>query len=138
MRPLSLLLALLPLAGCIVYSDEPSAPPVNTAPWFDYADAGCFWDNGYQDFVWYFDVDANDDLGPGDVTAVWADVYDDGTGDIADSFDLSPEPGKSWYSAWIGSTTYLDPSYPAYSVVLSAQDQQGAIGTQTVLPVPCQ
>lgn len=137
MRHLIQLALLLPLGGCIFYADG-APPPVNSAPWFDFADAGCFWDNGYRDYVWYFDVDANDDVGPRGVIAVWADVYDDGSGELADSFDLEPEPGKSWYSAWIGSTTYLDPTYPFYSVDLSAQDEEGAIGTQTVYPVPCE
>jgi len=128
------ILFLLPLSGCVVYS---SSPPKNSAPWFSYADGGCFWDNGYRDYIWYFDVDVEDDLGPSDVAAVWADVYDNRAGIEADSFDLNPEPGKSWYSSWIGATTYLDPGYGAYEIVLSAQDYDGAIGSTSIFPVPC-
>lgn len=134
MRTLIPFLLLLPLTGCFVYTTE---PPRNTAPWFDFADGGCFWDNGYQDFVWYFDVDVNDDAGVADVRAVWADVYNTHNGALIDSFELQAEPGKSWYSAWIGSTTYLNPSFAGYEIFLSAEDYDGAIGSTSVFPPPC-
>ena len=138
MRQMLSVLLLASVSGCIVYSDGgPPAPPANSAPWFEYADAGCFWDGGYADYVWYFDADVDDDLGTIDVQAVWADVYDDATGELADSFELYPEVGKTWYSAWIGRTTWLDPAYPYYAVVLGAQDSEGAIGSTEVYPIPC-
>lgn len=131
-----LVLFALPLSGCLVYTDG-SDPTPNSAPWFEYADAGCVWDRGYQDYVWFFDVDVNDDTGADSVQFVWADVYDNRTGELVDSFDLQPEPGMSWYSAWVGSTTFLDPGYPNYEVFIQAEDPRGEIGTTSVFPPPC-
>jgi hypothetical protein len=133
MKKLALLL--LPLTGCVVYAGGPA--PVNSEPWFSYADAGCMWDAGYRDYVFFFDVDVEDDLGPEDVQAVWVDIYNSRNGEWVDGFELAPEPGKSWYSAWIGSTTFLDPGFPDYEAFFQAQDGDGAIGTTSVYMIPC-
>ena len=128
------LITLILLTGCVVYSNK---PPANSPPWFEYADGGCFWDGAYEDYVWYFDVDVNDDLGPGDVMYVWADVYDTRSGLLEDSFELAPEPGRSWYSAWLGSSTWLDPAWPWYEIVISAEDSEGAVGSVSLYAEPC-
>jgi len=132
----SLLLILLPATGCVFYESSPP-PAVNEAPWYSYADAGCFWDRGYQDFIFYFDVDVKDDLGAENVAGVWVDVYDDATGGLSDSFELNPEPGQSWYSSWLGSTTYLDPHYGGYTAAIQAEDSEGAIGETDIAMIPC-
>jgi len=133
--PLLSLLSLVSLltSGCIVYTDPPLPEP-NRAPELVYADAGCYWDYSYGDYVWYFDADATDPNGAGDVIAVYADVYDDYTGEWIDGFDLLPEEGITWYSAWVGSTTFLDCSQPIYVVDITAVDRGGLADVVTVAP----
>lgn len=127
-------ISLFILGGCVVYSNE---PPPNYAPAFLYADAGCYWDDYYWDYVWYFDADVDDDLGPQDVVYVWADVYDTRSGYLEDSFELVPEAGVTWYSAWLGSSTWLNSTWPYYEVVLSAEDGDGAVSSVSLTPAPC-
>lgn len=133
--PLLSLLSLVSLlaSGCIVYTDPPLPEP-NRAPELAYADAGCYWDYSYGDYVWYFDADATDPNGAGDVIAVYADVYDDYTGEWIDGFDLLPEEGITWYSAWVGSTTFLDCSQPIYVVDITAVDRGDLADVVTVAP----
>jgi hypothetical protein len=134
-RTLTLVAALLALPGCYVYTDDPGpAAPHNAAPAFTYADAGCYPDDYYRDFVWYFDSDVTDPDGANDVSEVYADVYDSYNGEWVDGFDLYREDGVTWYSAWVGSTTYLDCTYPDYVVDLTAVDIFGASDVATVDP----
>ena len=119
--------------GCVVYTDPPHREP-NYAPELTYADAGCYWDYNYGDYVWYFDADATDPNGAGDVVAVYADVYDDYTGEWIDGFDLVWEGGITWYSAWVGSTTYLDCTVPMYVVDINAVDRGDLADVVTVAP----
>lgn len=132
----SLLLPLLAsvLSGCVVYADPPGHNTGNSPPVLTYTDAGCYWDYSYSDYVWYFEADADDLDGPGDVTQVWADVYDDYTGDWVDGFDLLPDQGITWFSAWVGSTTYLDCTWPGYVVDITAVDSYGASDVATLYP----
>lgn len=119
----------LGLPGCVVYADGPkNAPPV-----IGYADAGCVWDDWQGTYILYFDVDASDTDGLAPVVNVSADVYDDGLGVYLDTYGLTPDVGPTWYSAWIYSTTKLDPNYGLYSADLVATD---ANGLQTLVTVP--
>jgi hypothetical protein len=129
----ALAVALLP--GCYVeYDDGPPPPPANSPPVITYADAGCEWDDYYQDYVWFFEADADDADGPGDVAAVTADVYDEADDSWVDGFDLYPEEGITWYSAWVGSSTYLECGYPGYSIDLTAFDSFQDTDVVTVVP----
>lgn len=122
-RPIALVAAAL-LSGCIVYDDDVhDTPPVNYAPYVTYADGGCYWDDYYHDYVWWFEAGVDDV--EGDVTAVWAMVYyQDGV--AADTeFELFFEGGGIWFSAWQESSTYLDCAYPGYVVEIYAQDYYG-------------
>lgn len=120
--------------GCVVYANRGPAP-VDRHPEITYADAGCYWDAAYRDYVWYFEADATDPNGGGDVVEVYADVYDLTTGEWVDGFDLSPDVGVTWYSAWVGSSTYLDCTRPVYSVAITAVDATGLWDLATVDPV---
>jgi hypothetical protein len=52
-------------------------------------------------------------------------VYDGYTGEWADSFELFYDGGNTWYSAWQGSSTYLDCNYYDYIVDFVAEDVVG-------------
>ena len=82
-------LALLALttSGCMYYAyDQPNPAPapgpvvVNHAPTVLGGYAGVYWDDYYWDDIWVFEADVDDPDGALDVTAVFADVYDDLTG----------------------------------------------------------
>lgn len=128
-------LSLLFSQACVVYAtDNGDDPPVNRAPKFTYADAGCYPDDAYRDFVWYFDVDVDDPDGYLDVTEVYADVYDTWDGAWVDGFELYPEQGITWYSAWVGDSTWLDCTYGGYVVDFTALDSFGASDVVSVIP----
>lgn len=129
----SLILAALALApACIVVDGTGPGPGPNEPLTITYADAGCFWDDYYRDDVVFFDIDAADGNAGLDVESVWADVYDDRSGGWVDGFELYPEQGITWYSAWIGSSTYVDCGYPYYSVDFTAQTWDGRVDVVTV------
>jgi len=130
----TLLAALIPvlLPACVVYADPPGHVDLNDPPVITYADGGCYWDPSYSDYVWYFEADADDPDGPDDVKAVYADVYDGYTGEWQDGFDLLPDQGITWFSAWVGSTTYLDCTRPGYIVDITAVDSYGDVDVVTV------
>lgn len=123
-------------AGCTIYTDEggPDPGPHNAPPVFTYADAGCYPDDYYRDFVWYFDADVDDPDGYLDVTEVYADVYDSWNGSWVDGFELYPEVGVTWYSAWVGESTWLDCTYDGYVVDFTAFDSYGASDVVSVIP----
>lgn len=127
------LAAFATLSGCFVYADTPHSTP-NAAPAIVYADAGCYPDDYYHDFVWYFDADVEDWDGANDVSEVYADVYDDWTGEWIDGFELFPEGGVIWYSSWVGNSTYLDCTYTGYVVDFTAFDIFGASDVVSVYP----
>ena len=133
------LLAALP--ACVVYDtdhvvvDDP-APYVNYAPVINYAEAGCYWDGYYSDFIWYFTGDIDDPNGVYDVVSVWADVYDSPSGAWVDSFELYPTNDPyTWYSDWLGGSTYLDCNYPYYEVDIVAYDTYDVYTATTILPI---
>lgn len=129
-------------SGCIVYEDDgpppyddPPPPAQNAAPYVLGADAGCFYDGYYADDIWYFEADANDPDGPLDVVAVYADVYDQRTGEWQDSFELYPtDDPVYWFSDWLGSTTWLDCWYGGYVVDIIAYDSFDAYDIVSVRP----
>lgn len=135
MSPLRALVALLPLAGCIVYDDSGPAPaPVNSAPFVEDAVAGCYWEPAYRDHIWYFEAVVSDPDGPLDVVAVYGDVYDR-QGVLIDSFDVLPTSDPYvWFSDWLGSSTWVDCAYPYYTVDIVAYDSFDAWDVLTIVP----
>lgn len=130
--PLSLLAALT-ASGCFVYTDGPDHDaPVNVAPVVQWADASCYWDEGYRDDVWWFEADVTDGNGLDDVVAVYADVYDGYTLEWVDAFELYYDGGHTFYSAWQGDSTYLDCGYYDYLVDFVAEDIVGEGEVYTV------
>ena len=109
------------LTACFVYGDDVPSH-YNSPPEITYADAGCYWDEYEYDDVWYFEADVDDYDGWDDVVAVYADVYDLRTDEWVDGFDLYPEGKYTWYSDWLGSSTYLYCGYPDYVVDFTAVD----------------
>ncbi len=126
--------ALLSLNACIVYDSDSAPAPVNYAPDINWAESGCFWDNVAYDWVWYFDADVTDPDGLGDVVDVYADVFDDYTGRLVDSFLLSDFGGGFWSTEWLQYQTYLDCSNGWYVVDFVAYDHYDAVDTYAVYP----
>lgn len=140
MKRLALILSVL--SGCVVYEEKsppPAAEPpsyVNYAPEVTWAEAGCYWDAYYRDYIWYFEADANDPNGVYDVVSVWADVYDSYNGAWQDSFELFPtDDPLTWFSDWLGSTTYLSCNYPGYVVDIVAYDSYDIETVATIDPI---
>lgn len=99
------------------------------------AEAGCYYDDYYADDIWYFDALVDDLDGAGDITQVWADVYDEYDGQLVESFELyRSNESMVWFSDWIGSSTYLDCFYSGYSVDIVAYDTFEDMDYITVIP----
>jgi len=97
----------------------------NESPSVEWADGGCYYDHYGDDYVWYFEADAFDPDGLFDVVAVYADVYDEYTGTLEDSFELfDTDDPYFWFSDWWGSSTYLDCHYDGYVVDIVAYDYE--------------
>lgn len=126
--------ALLALPACVVYDSDTRPGPVNYAPAITWAEAGCFWDNGAYDWVWYFDADVTDPDGLVDVWEVYADVFDERNGQLVDSFLLSDFGGGFWSTEWLQYQTWLDCSYGGYVVDFVAYDTYDAFDTYAVYP----
>ncbi|HMV67064.1 MAG TPA: hypothetical protein PKA64_09450 [Myxococcota bacterium] len=140
-------LTLSAASGCIIFNDQPDTviidddtggvivTPRNAAPYVYDAYAGCYYDPYNVDDIWFFDAWVDDPDGVYDVVQVWADVYDDYTGQLVQSFELYPtDNAAEWYSDWLASTTWLDCWYNGYSVDLIAYDALDAAGGTTVWP----
>jgi hypothetical protein len=137
--------------GCVFVDGEPPPETVvvttdpmvyeevvvieNAAPYILMADAGCYWEPAYRDELWYFEADVDDADSPFDVVAVYADVYDDFTGEWVDSFELFPtDDPYFWVSDWMGSSTWLDCHYGGYVVDFVAYDSFDAMDIVSVYP----
>ncbi len=140
---LTLMLAAATTSGCIVYdnfdNDVPGPAPgpgpvLNAPPVVLDAYAGVYFDDYYYDDIWVFEATVDDADGPLDVIEVFADVYDDRTGVLVDSFELFPAENDPffWYSDWYGSSTFLDPFYRNYSVDIIAYDAYEGYDAVTV------
>ncbi len=124
-RILSVALGLAVTTGCIVidrsddtYDDDTVViEVVNAIPEVLDAYAGCYWDDWYADDIWVFEALVDDYDGQDDVIAVWADVWDEWTGDYNESFELYPTTERGiWASDWLGSSTSLSCWNPNYTV----------------------
>lgn len=125
-----LALTLATSTGCLFVDRDvrrdPVVPPVvvvNAAPYILEATSGCYYDAYNVDDVWYFDAIVDDADGALDVTQVWADVYDEQTGYLVESFPLDPTTDPTyWTSEWLVSTSNLDCWYPLYVIDVVAYD----------------
>lgn len=124
-------------SGCIVVADDndPAPRPVNVAPYVNWADAGCYYDSYYNDFIWWFETEVWDDNGAQDVVAVYADVYD-ARGTFVETFQLFPEgpTPQIWFSDWLQYSTYLDCYYSGYQIDIVAYDSFDAYDAVTIRP----
>ena len=136
---LSAVFALSAASGCIVVDPNPPPPDpvyVNYAPEVTWAESGCYWDGYYNDYIWYFQADADDQNGVYDVVSMWADVYDEPSGAWIDSFELYPtDDPYVWFSDWLGGSTYLSCSPNNYVVDFVAYDSMDAEGVLSVYPI---
>jgi hypothetical protein len=126
--------ALLSLSACIVYDTDTRPAPINDAPIITWAEAGCFWDSYAYDWVWYFDADVTDPDGKGDVWEVYADVLDDRTGQLVDSFLLADFGGGYWSTEWLQHQTWLDCASGWYVVEFVAYDYMDYWDSYAVYP----
>lgn len=141
-------LAMLTLmaSGCMYYGDVGPGPApgpgpgpvtvVNYAPVVLDGAAYVYWDDYYYDDIWSFEAVVDDPDGLGDVISVFADVYDDFSGQRIETLELLPsyDDPTFWYSDWYGSSLYLDP-YGYYTVDIIVYDSFDDFG---VLTVPAQ
>jgi len=96
------LVALAVLSGCLVVDDfnRPVGPGIqDTSPYMVSPQAQCYQDPYYRDYIWEFDVWAEN------TSQVWVDVYDDWG--FVDSFPLFRENGQFWSSWWLEYETNL-------------------------------
>ncbi len=128
----------LTATGCVVYPSGGGGggtPTPNYSPYITWADAGCYYDGGYRDDIWYFEADVDDGNGPLDVAAVFADVYDGRSGQWIETFELFPTADPyTWFSDWLGSSTWLDCYYGGYEVDIVAYDVYDAYDVLTLQP----
>lgn len=137
------LAALLALStGCIFIKEvdrrdgfvDPD-PPVftNFAPEVYDGVALCEYSAADFDDILFVDAVVDDPNGAGDVVQVYADVYDERSGQLVQSFPLYPtnDPGY-WFSDWLVSSTVIDCWYPDYTVDLVAYDHSDAYGALTI------
>jgi hypothetical protein len=132
--------AIVALTGCVVVADnDPQPPPppppvfVNHVPVVVDAAAYVYWDDYNYDDIWYFQSTVDDMDGVYDVNQVWADVYDERSGTLIDSFELYPSQDPvTWWSDWLGSSTSLDPCYGGYTVDFTVYDAIGDFSVSTV------
>ena len=122
-------------SGCVIYAvDSDTTAPVSRAPSIEWAEAGCYWDPYYADNIWYFEADVRDPTGVQDVNEVYADVYDNWSGQWVDSFELFPLDNYTWFSDWLEYSTYLDCYYRDYVVDFVAYDYAGNMDVYSVAP----
>jgi hypothetical protein len=136
------LFAFLFFTGCVVtvqddnHHEPAPLPPVEEAPFIEWADAGCEWSPYDGDFSWWFEADVFDSNGLDDVASVYADVMD-WEGHWVDSFALAQDLGHGlmWSAEWLERSTWLDCRYSYYTVEFLAYDWLGGIDVLAVIPL---
>lgn len=126
--------------GCIIIDADDDQvvvdqPVYNTPPAVYDGEAGCYYDRNNRDDIVWFEAWVDDADGWRDVMSVWADVYDDSTGQLVQTFELYPTDDPNlWFSDWLVSTTWIDCWYPWYSVDLIAYDSFDEAGGLLIYP----
>jgi hypothetical protein len=143
-RLVSIALILAVSAGCVFVDDRDHNPgggsyvppaPVNHLPTILEAASWCSYSNRDRDDVISFEVTATDPDGDLDLVSAWADVYDEASGDLVDSFELYPtDDPEYWFSDWLVRSTNLDCWYPGYVVDLTVYDSLDAYDVATLYP----
>lgn len=125
--------------GCIIVRHDhvgpdydPPVVDVNDPPYVLDAYGGCGFDAELGTDVITFDASVTDPDGDLDVMQVWADVYDDASGELIESFPLYAEGGERWWSDWLADSSYVDCWYPGYSVDVVAYDSFDAYDAVTI------
>lgn len=120
-----LIVAMLPLSGCII-----EVTP-NDPPWVLWAEASCGADP-YGQWSWSFDAQVTDPDSPWDVLAVDAHVYDGWWGLWVDSFALQrTDDPEVWHTLREEEDTALYCGDP-YLIDFVALDSEGAADVYTV------
>jgi hypothetical protein len=138
-RIAALTLSIATLTGCIFIDadDEPSgdSPAENVAPVVLSAEAGCYFDAVNNDDILELYATVDDANGLSDVQQVWADIYDEPTGELVQSLELfGTDDPAVWFSDWLVSTTLFDCTYPLWVVDFVAYDNDGVAGALAVYP----
>lgn len=95
--------------------------------------AGCAYDRSLQADILLLEAWVFDANGPRDVTQVWADIYDERSGERVESLELFPtQDPELWFSDWLAGTSNINCWYPNYSVDLVAYDVAESYGVYTV------
>lgn len=138
-------LGLALFTGCVYVDRDDNEPrhddeiiiveQTNYMPEIYDAVAGCEWDAYNADDIWYFEAAVDDYNGLNDVREVWADVWDERTGEWVESFELyRTSDSRVWFSDWLASSTYLSCWNPNYTVDFVAYDRDGEYDVLTVVP----
>ena len=75
---------LFAFSACYVPYHE--MPEYQGAPVVFDAQAACYWNDSYQDYIWYFDAWVDHSHGFHDIEEVWVDIYYNGA--FANSYQL--------------------------------------------------
>jgi len=138
LRLMPLALVLATAGGCIFvdhddHHDDDVFEVTNAVPQVIDGYAGCDYDRALQSDIVVFDAIVDDLDGLRDVTQVWADVSNERTGELIESFELFPTDDASyWYSDWLAGTTLVDCWYPDQSVDLVVYDRAESYDVLTV------
>lgn len=136
-------IALSAATGCIFIDGRaepdvyvPPPPEVNYAPVVDDAMSACLFD-GYDD-IFYIDAWVSDANGPLDVVSVWADLYDDVSGERLAEIQLYPTD-DAFYWTYEDVADRVGPYgvncwYGLYSVDVWAYDSIDQAGGLTIFP----
>ena len=89
------ILLILSLSGCyVVPAGNSGYGHYNERPMIDGHNISCYWNSGYQDYVWSFQAWVNHPAGRGQVSDVAVDVFHNGF--MIDSFYLFYEQDGYW------------------------------------------
>jgi hypothetical protein len=133
-RIAALTVSIAALTGCI-FIDADNDPAENGAPSVVSAEAGCYFDAVNNDDILDLYATVYDPNGLSDVSQVWADIYDEPTGELVQSLELFPTDDPAvWFSDWLVSTTSFDCTYPLWVIDFVAYDSSDATGALSVYP----
>lgn len=126
MRPAIVLLLAVPACVVVVPDDHP--PQVLDA------EARCGWDPVSDEWIWEFDANVTDRLGPWNVVSVQADAYDGWSGEFVDAIDLDRSRNPYWWDATVFERETRLWCGDAYEIDFVAEDAGGAVDVLTTWP----
>lgn len=145
-RILTLATGLAISTGCILVDPDlddgrvvvdPGPGPVvvvNSPPLVLDAVGACAYERRSATDIVYFDAVVDDPDGALDVVSVFADVYDDVTGELVQTFTLYPavDDPLYWTGDAVAASTWIDCWYPYYSVDIVAYDAYDDVDVVTI------